>query len=211
MNFKACVVAGVLLSSAFALQGQTSVTHSAPACIPTSGMAKLVARADGAATIRVYFSALPTACKEHYIEMSRSDAEQFWAALPVPAGSTTSVTYRFEARDASGNVVGTSDPITVPVQGGCGASTFSPQEQQVANNNVVGVTDDQQGNRLCGFKCDTVAHLIAVDGQMSPYECNVWSPAKKLGVGAGFLGTGAILGVLLSDDDDPEQVSPVRP
>jgi hypothetical protein len=211
MDLKTLVVAGVALFSAVALNGQTAVTHSAPACIPTSGMAKLLARADGAETIRVYFAAHPTSCAEHYIEMTRSDAAQFWAALPIPADATTSVTYRFEARDASGSVIATSAAVTVPVQGGCGASTFSPQEQQIANNNIVGMTDEQQDNKLCGFKCQTVAHIIAVDGQMSPYDCDVWSPAKKLGYGAGFLGTGAIIGILLSDDDDPEQVSPVRP
>lgn len=209
MDLKTWVVAGVLLSIAVALSGQTAVTHSAPVCFPTSGMAKLLARADGAVTIRVYFAAHPAECKEHYIEMTRSDAEQFWAALPIPAESTTSVTYRLEARDASGNVVASSGPFTVPVQSGCEASTFSSEEQQIANNNVVGMTDGD--NKLCGFKCQTVANIIAVDGRMFPYECDVWSPARKLGYGAGFLGTGAIIGLLLSDDDDPEQISPVRP
>lgn len=210
-NLKFTALAALLAFAAAGTNAQTTVAHSAPACVPTSGMAKLIARSSGAATVRVYFSATPATCGEHYIEMRRSDAEQFWAALPIPADTTTAVTYRIEARDAQGNIVGTTPPVTVPVEGGCGASTFTPQEQQVANSNIVGMTDEEQNNRLCGFKCDTVASFISVDGQMLPYDCNVWSPAKKLGVGAGFLGTGLIIGILLTDDDEPEQVSPVRP
>ncbi|MHB0971448.1 MAG: hypothetical protein ACYC7A_05435 [Thermoanaerobaculia bacterium] len=174
-------------------------------------MTKLVAVAPGAETIRVYFSAVPSTCGEHYIEMRRSDAEQFWASLPLPAGSTTSVRYHFEARDANGAVIASSAPVTVAVSGGCGATALTPDEQQVANHNVVSMTDDEQGNRLCGFKCDTVANVITVDGQMLPYDCNVWSPLRKVGTGVGFLGAGAIIGNLLSDDDEPEQVSPARP
>lgn len=210
MNIKAWAIGGVVVASAFALNAQPTMSHTAPSCIAASGMTKLTAQAGNAATVRIYFSSVPATCGEHYIDMRPNEAGEFWAVLPTPSSSTTSVTYRIEARDANGAVAST-EPVTVPVTGGCGATALSPAEQQIASNNVVGMTRDEQQNKLCGFQCANVASLISVAGQLVPYDCNAWSPMRKIGTGVGFLGAGAVIGTLLSDDDEPEQVSPARP
>lgn len=187
--------------------------HTPLSCVPTNANAKIVASADGAASARVYFRS-NVGVGEYYVEMLKG-ADGFWAALPLPSGATSTVTYRIVTRDAAG-VESSTAAVVAPVNSTCVPFALTADEKQVASNLVIGQTVEPTA-ALVGFRCDGVVNTITASGQMEAYdECNRkaggWSATKKavvIGGAAVVAGVGIV--AINDDDDDDEPVSPVTP
>lgn len=160
----AILVVGTVPASA---ASQGNLAHEPLRCVPAGANAKVVAKWTGAGqvtTARVYFRA-SGAKEESFLELRRtSEANGYWAVLPVPAHGVASVSYRVVLKDADGRAV-SSDVPAVPVTASCPAA-LSDAEVAYAKNLVVGQTAVAQAAVPAGFSCAGVVAAIAANGDM---------------------------------------------
>lgn len=146
-------------------------TLTVPNCAPTRGNSVInlsTTPESGWSSVRTYFR--KTGSPEfYYVEMRSAGRGKYWAALPRPEETTTTVEVQMAVRDAEGKESRT--PIQkVPVTTSCSLS-LSPEQYGFAQNLVVGETSPgQTGQVVAGFLCDGVISRIDASGNLKPDE-----------------------------------------
>jgi len=169
-----CKVGRVSLAIAFALvagfaasamAADPVITVQAPSCsakgsnIPVS---LRVAPAGTWASVRAYFRA-EGAADLYFLEMRSNGNGSFWAVLPRPEATVSSVELIAAVRDADGREY-RAEPRRVVIAPTC-QTQLSADERGYAANLVVGETvASQAGAPLRGFTCDGLLARMRVDG-----------------------------------------------
>jgi len=146
-------------------------TLTVPNCAPTRGNSVInlsTTPETGWGSVRTYFRKAGSS-EFYYVEMRSAGRGKYWAALPRPEESTTTVEVQMAVRDAEGKESRT--PIQrVPVTASCSLS-LSPEQYGFAQNLVVGETSPSQtGQVVAGFLCDGVISRIDASGNLKPDE-----------------------------------------
>jgi len=120
----------------------------------------------GWSSVRTYFRKAGSP-EFYYVEMRSAGRGKYWAALPRPEESTTSVEVQMAVRDVEGKE--TRTPVQkVPVTTSCSLS-LTPEQNGYAQNLVVGETaPNQAGQVVAGFLCEGVISRIDAGGNLKP-------------------------------------------
>jgi hypothetical protein len=221
MTKKALAVFALFLTAAPMMAAQPKINHVPLSCIPADGNGKIIASIDNVSSARVYFHA-DGEDTEYWVEMLRRGQNQFWAVLPLVC-ERKAITYRIVAR--SNGTAGQSQTadVNVPIDDNCAGFKLNGEEQQMAENLVIGWTKATTGNaenddELQGFRCKGVVQRILVNGEMKRYDgCHdciaAYIPPQDRIVGltaASLIGTTiGIIAVPKGGDKTP--ISPSRP
>lgn len=213
-------------------QGSLTVSHQPPSCFPSlCGRTAVNATVTGMSepkSVRVYFRA-GSEGPEYYLEMMALEGANFMAVLPATLRETDSVEYRVVAVAQDDSMTAT-ERVEVPVRADCGQPRLNEEEQNFADNIILGLTDLSQTGSPQGFSCSGVVKVVGVDQTMSPNSaCDEIRLAKtdpcfvavppggraplNFGQIAAIAG-GVIAGAVIienNNDDDREPVSPARP
>lgn len=162
------VLAAALWTAATPAVAQT-FSLTVPNCAPTRGNSVINLSATpetGWSSVRTYFR--KEGSKEfYYVEMRSTGRGKYWAALPRPEESTTTVEVQMAVRDAEGKE--TRTPLQkLPVTASCPLN-LTPEQNGYAQNLVVGETvPSQAGQVVAGFTCDGVISRIDASGNLKP-------------------------------------------
>jgi hypothetical protein len=171
-RFTACwaclVLAAALLPATTPAVAQT-FTLTVPSCAPTRGNSVINLSATpetGWSSVRTYFRTAGSP-EFYYVEMRSAGSGKYWAALPRPEESTTSVEVQMAVRDAEGKETRTPAQ-KLPVTTSCPLS-LTPEQNGYAQNLVVGETvPSQAGQVITGFLCEGVISRIDARGNLKP-------------------------------------------
>jgi len=152
----------------------------------------------GGAQVRLYFR-----WDDHgpfyFLVMEAEGAGRYWATPPKPDDQNHQVEYYVAIVDPQETVLRQSEPMITPVTRDCDVD-LSPAETGMAENLIVGETDDEQvGEMVYGFLCDGVISRIGPDGVLRVdsicRRCIVawWDRPDALVPAAVLLGGGGVL------------------
>jgi hypothetical protein len=144
-------------------------TLNVPNCAPTRGNSVIslsTTPETGWSLVRTYFRKAGSSDFYH-VEMRSAGRGKYWAALPRPEESTTTVEVQMAVRDAEGKE--TRTPLQkVPVTPSCSLN-LTPEQNGYAQNLVVGETvPSQAGQFVAGFLCEGVISRIDASGNLKP-------------------------------------------
>lgn len=212
-----CLAVAVILWPTTLSAASQMFNLTVPNCAPARGnsVIDLSTRPErGWSSVRTYFRKAGSP-DFYYVEMRSAGWGKYWAALPRPEETTTTVEVQMAVRDAEGKESRT--PIQgVPVTTSCSLS-LSPEEYGFAQNLVVGETSPSQtGQVVAGFLCDGVISRIDANGNLKPDESCRRIEMLQAAAAAGrptlipliILGGG---GVALIKHKEPPEASQPRP
>ena len=166
-----CLALAAALCPVTLLAAPEIFTLTVPNCAPSRGnsvIALSTTPESGWSSVRTYFR--KTGSPDfYYVEMRSAGVGKYWAALPRPEESTTTVEVQMAVRDAEGKE--TRAPLQkLPVTTSC-SLTLTPEQNGFAQNLVVGETTlSQAGQVVAGFRCDGVISRIEANGSLKPDE-----------------------------------------
>ena len=166
-----CLALAVALCPVALLAASETFTLTVPNCASSLGnsvIALSTTPESGWSSVRTYFR-MAGSPDFYYVEMRSAGLGKYWAALPRPEESTTTVEVQMAVRDAEGKE--TRAPLQkLPVTTSCGL-TLTPEQNGFAQNLVVGETMlTQAGQVVAGFRCDGVISRIEANGSLKPDE-----------------------------------------
>lgn len=155
----------VVTPGALSAQAPT-ITVEEVECIPNNdnGVVRGTVEPEvGGAQVRLYFR-----WDDHgpfyYVVMEAAGGGSYWVTPPKPIDENHQVEYYMAVVDPEGSVIGQNEPTVTPVSNDCDAE-LSPKERGMAENLVVGETEDEQvGEQVYGFLCDGIISRIGPDG-----------------------------------------------
>jgi len=164
-----CLVVATALGLATTPAVAQMFTLTTPDCASARGNSVInvsITPETGWSSVRTYFRKAGT-LEFYYVEMRSAGGGKYWAALPRPEDSTTSVELQTAVRDAEGRE--TRTPFQkVPVTTSCSLS-LTPEQDGYAQNLVVGETvPSQAGQGIAGFVCEGVISRIDARGNLKP-------------------------------------------
>jgi hypothetical protein len=204
-----------------------AISHDALTCIPVDSSARVAAgmgASEAISSARVYFKPEGTAA-DYFVEMRRSNGDNWVAFLPLAASPDTVITYRLEVKDADGRVRRTA-PVRVQASAACPVR-MSDEDRRMSKNLVLGLTVAGQPVVPAGFTAAGIVARISADGDLQtlpPGSVAAAVPASPVAsrtgpspacVGCGTLtigGTSTVtIGGCVIGCGPPPPVSPVRP
>jgi len=169
MAWWACLALAAALWPATLPAAPQMFTLTVPNCAPTRGNSVInlsTTPETGWSSVRTYFRKADSS-EFYYVEMRSAGRGKYWAALPRPEESTTTVEVQMAVRDAEGKETRTQVQ-KVPVTTSCSLN-LTPEQNGYAQNLVVGETvPSQTGQVVAGFLCEGVISRIDASGNLKP-------------------------------------------